>query len=368
MRLVVRSVLCAALLAAPVCAVAQPSAPTRVPPAMTADQERVIREGVDLHDKGQFDDAIAKYQSVLTEQPDNVVALFELAYSYLAKGDFDRTIATAQKGTEFRSDLLPLFYDVIASALDSKGQPQQAIDAYKKGLALAPDTAVLYFNMAVTYRESLNDADQARAALKTAASLAPLNADVHLLLGQVYQSAGYTTPAILALSTYLVIEPSGAQALKGYGLWRALLKGSVDPLPDDAAATTDAAPRTTMPRAAPKTDEGDFAATDRQIVPSYKTMMAKMDEGASELAALVSQMDALLATLPAPSAGGPPSFVRTHYVPFFVALRQNNYVEPFVYWASQRAPVPGVREWIGANEARVRQFLDWASKYAWPQP
>lgn len=365
MRGVVRSVLCAALLAAPVGAVAQPGAPVGTPSTMTADQERVIREGVELHDKGEFDAAIAKYQSVLDEQPGNVVALFELAYSCLAKRDFDRTIETARKGAAFKSDLLPLFYDVIASALEGKGQPQQAIETYKQGIALAPGTAVLYYNMAVTYRESLHDADQARAALKTAASLAPLNADVHLLLGQVYQAAGYTTPAVLALSTYLVIEPSGAQALKGYALWRALLKGSVDPLP--GASASDAAARAMAPAVPAKTDEGDFSATDRQIAPSYKAMMAKMDEGATEIAALVSQVDALLATLPA-APGQPPSFVASHYVPFYRDLRQNNYVEPFVYWASQRAPVPGVREWIGANEARVRQFLDWASKYAWPQP
>ena len=59
--------------------------------------------------------------------------------------------------------------------------------------------------------------------------------------------------------------------------------------------------------------------------------------------ALVDQVDQLLATLPArptgPAAG---AFANTHYLPFFVALKQKDFVEPFVYWASQRAPVPGV--------------------------
>lgn len=365
-RLLITGLLGVALLAAAVPVRAQPAAPTRVPAQMTPRHETLIREGVELHDKGQFDQAIRKYQAVLDEQPTNVVALFELAYSYLAMRDFDRTIETGRKGAEFTSDLLPLFYDVIASALESSGQPQQAIETYRQGIALAPDTAVLYHNMAVTYRESLHNDEEARRALKTAASLAPLNADVQLLLGQVYQSGGYTIPSILALSTYLIIEPAGPQALKGYGLWRALLKGALDSLPD-GSAPPDAAMRGTTPRPA-KTDEGDFSAAERQIAPSYKAMMAKMDEGTSEIAALVSQVDALLAALPSETAGGPPAFAQRHYVPFFTALRRNSYVEPFVYWASQRAPVPGVREWIGANEARVRQFLDWASNYSWPQP
>jgi len=77
----------------------------------------------------------------------------------------------------------------------------------------------------------------------------------------------------------------------------------------------------------------------------------------------------MFAALPSRADGAvPQSFINTHYVPFFVALKQRNYVEPFVYWASQRAPVPGVREWLTANQPRVREFLDWASRYSWPKP
>lgn len=334
---------------------------------MTEAAEAAIRAGVDLHDKGEFDAAIAKYREVLASSPGNVVALFELAYSQLARREFDQALDTARTGAAYRSDLLPMFYDVMASAFDSKGQPQQAIEAYRQGLALAPEASQLYFNMAVTYRESLHDQEQARLALQKAASLAPLHPGAQLLLGQVYQSSGYTTPAWLALSTFLIIEPGGPQGLQGYGLWRAILKGTVDPLPEEVQR--DAAMQSASSRASAKTDEGDFAATERQLAPSYKQMLQKMDEGTTEIAALVGQVNAVLATLPAQPAGpAAGSFVNRHYVPFFVALRQTQYVEPFVYWASQRAPVPGVREWISANETRVREFLDWASAYTWPRP
>jgi hypothetical protein len=357
----------AVLCAAPPSVAGQPAEPLRAPTAMTPEMEAAIREGVDLHDKDQFDAAIGKYEAVLAQSPGNVVALFELAYSQLAKRDFDTALATARRGAQYQSDLLPMFYDVMASALDSKGQPLQAIDAYRRGIALAPDASQLYFNMAVTYRESLKDNDQARQALEKAASLEPLHPGVQLLLGQVFQSSGYTTPAFLALSTFLVIEPGGAQALQGYGLWRAILKGSLDPTPDPAAGnpTTPA----TMAKPTARTDEGDFSATDRQMGSSYKAMIARMDDGSTEVAALVGQVDAVLGTLVEhPTGPQAQSFVNVHYVPFFVSLKAKNYVEPFVYWASQRAPVPGVREWITANEARVREFLAWASAYSWPKP
>jgi tetratricopeptide (TPR) repeat protein len=349
------------------------SAPTRVPAKSTAEQETVIREGVELHDKGQYDAAIAKYQEVLAKSPSDVTAMFEMAYSYLSKREFDKSFETAKQGAEYKSELLPMFYDVMASSLDSQGKPQQAVDMYKRGIALSPDASQLYYNLAVTYRESLNQPNEARLALQKAAAIEPLHPGVQLLLGQVYQSSGYATPAFLALSTFLVLDPGGSQALPGYGLWRAVLKGGVDPIPDSNAMSTSPMPtRPTrapaQPKPAAKSDEGDFSKVDAQLAPSHEAFMRKLDEGTPEIEALISQVDQLLGSLPKePSAAAANSFVNTHYVPFFVALKEKNFVEPFVYWASQRAPVPGVVDWLKANEGRVREFLTWASQYTWPK-
>lgn len=352
------------LLASPAAAWAQ-AAPTRVPAATSAEQEAVLRAGIDLHDKGQFDAAIAKYQEVLAKSPSNVTALFELAYSYLEKKDYDRSFATARTGAEYKSELLPMFYDLMASSLDSKGQAEEAVEVYRKGIALVPGASQLYYNMAVTYRESLNRPNDARLALQKAATLEPLHPGVQLLLGQVYQSSGYAGPAFLALSTFLVLDPGGAQALPGYGLWRAVLKGGVDPIPDGATASSAMRAATRRPS---KTDEGDFTALETQLGPTHAAFIAKMDAGTAEIQALIAQVDQLLGRLPAQAAGAAATgYASRHYVPFFVELRRKGFVEPFVYWASQRAPVPMVGDWLRANESRVREFLAWAETYAWPK-
>jgi tetratricopeptide (TPR) repeat protein len=361
MRILNSWLLAAALVGLPAIAHGQ-AAPTRVPAVTTPEQESVLRAGIELHDKGQYDQAIAKYREVLAGSPTNVTAMFEMAYSYLAKRDYDNGYETARKGAEFTSDLLPLFYDLMASSLDSRGKPAEAVAMYRKGIALVPDASQLYYNMAVTYRESLNKPDDARMALEKAAAIEPMHPGVQLLLGQVFQSSGYPTPAFLALSTFLVLDPAGSQALSGYGLWRAVLKGGVDPIPDGPAGSP---MRMAEPPKAARTDEGDFTALDAQLVSSHSVFMRKLDGGTPEIEALIGQVDQLLGALPRPAGPAERSFVNTHYVPFFVALKQQNFVEPFVYWASQRAPVPGVGDWLKANEPRVRAFLDWASKYSW---
>ena len=53
-------------------------------------------------------------------------------------------------------------------------------------------------------------------------------------------------------------------------------------------------------------------------------------------------------------------------MPFFAAIKTRNDVETFVCWAIQRAPVEGARQWVQANPARVKAFLDWAQAYQWP--
>jgi hypothetical protein len=47
-------------------------------------------------------------------------------------------------------------------------------------------------------------------------------------------------------------------------------------------------------------------------------------------------------------------------------MKQRGYVEPFVYFLNQRTTLPGVREWLTANQDRVNTFLLWSRTYRWP--
>ena len=341
---------------APAIVQAQPP-PSRTPTPSTSSQDLAIGAGIQLHDQAKYDEAIARYQEVLKQNPDNVTALFELAFSYTAKKDYQKSLEAAGKGAEYRSDLLPMFYDVMGATFDAMGDPQRAIAAYKRGIELVPTAALLYFNMAVTYQESLHEPDQARTALKKSVAIDPEHAEAHRLLGQLFQAGGYKTPALLTLARFLIIrDPNARGELQAYGLWRAVLRGNTDP----------ALPATDGP---PKTDEGDYTALDRLIDASHGALMKEMDTGKPEIQALIGQLDAILTSLAARNPVADRStFVGSHYIPYFVELKQKNFVEPFTYWVSQRAPVPGVQDWLNGHSDRVREFLDWSEKYSWPKP
>src|SRR6185369_3149103 len=216
------------LVLLPVGAAAQSGPPTRTATPSTPAETATIEAGIKLHDAGKFEEAIAKYEEVLKLSPANMTALHELAYSFAANKEYEKSLAAAMRGTEYQSPELPLFYDLLGGAYDSLNEPQKAIEIYRKGIQIVPDASMLYYNMGVTYLESLQNPDEARRAIEKAVALDPAEPEFHLMLGQVFQSNGYAAPAFLAFSTYLILEPNGPRALSAYGFWRAMLRGGVE--------------------------------------------------------------------------------------------------------------------------------------------
>ncbi|MDQ6701542.1 MAG: tetratricopeptide repeat protein [Acidobacteriota bacterium] len=60
-----------------------------------------------LLDKGDINQAIGELQAVVTANPDNFVARFNLGRAHVAKGDFDRARQQFEKAVELRGDYIP---------------------------------------------------------------------------------------------------------------------------------------------------------------------------------------------------------------------------------------------------------------------
>lgn len=354
------------LLAALLAGVAEQSTPTfpqatRTPSATTPEQRALIQEGIALHDQGRYDDAIARFQKVLDASPDNIEAIYEMAFSYFQKQDFAKSLELARRGAEYKSDLLLSFYYTMGNALDQLGQPQRAVDAYKAGLAFegaAPAVAMLHFNLGVTYMTSLSSPEEAKAAFKLAARLNPNHPATHLLLGQLFQSNGYNTPAFFALARFLTLEPASNRSGPAFALLRKVLGASVVESPDGKVSI----------RVDPSSrkDEGDFTQFDLFLAFSKVQEAHDLQTGRAPMEAFVTQIDSLFTMLQKPDALGT-GFTGTYYGPYFAELKKRGYVEPFVYLVSQRGGLPGVREWLDAHRGEIQAFQEWSASYPWPR-
>ena len=165
-----------------------PRAEARSAPS-TDRQLSLIREGVSLHDEGDFDGAIRKYEEVLAENPSNALALYEMGYAYSAKKDYKKALVAAYRGAQYKSEHLRDFYLLIGNNLDLLGDTAESIEVYRHGLKLFPNEPLLRFNLAIAYKNA-GKLDEARRSAKAALLANPQHASSHIVLASLYYKGG----------------------------------------------------------------------------------------------------------------------------------------------------------------------------------
>jgi tetratricopeptide (TPR) repeat protein len=334
--------------------------PKLVPTPITEGQRQRVNEGIALHDRGDYDGAIAKYEEVLKENPASVLALYELAFSYSLKKDYRKSLETAYKGAQYQSDTLTGFYLLIGNNLDLLGESTKAVEVYKKGLKLNPNDYLLHYNLAVTY-QTLNNLDEAKKTLKKAVAVNPNHPSSHVLLGTIFYKTKYKTPAFFALSRFLILEPNTRRTPGAFNLLQEILGGGVKPgkNPDEVNIFVDLAANK---------DEGDFGSVDMVMGLSRAANMTEKNKGKSEAELLVDQLRTLISIISEMDPKGDKSkFTWKYYVPYFIEMKKRNHVEAFGYYISQRSNLAGVKEWLQANDSRVNDFLVWSKSFQWPK-
>lgn len=335
-------------------------APTRNYVLPTAAETAALRSGIQLYERGDYDKALEVFQRTFAEYPTSMMAQYEIALTHVARKEYQKAIDAAAKATEFKDPELARVYSLIGSVLDMTGDPKRAVEVYRQGIEFATEAAgTLYFNLAITYAQSLNDIPAAKAAVKQAALLDPTHASSQLLLAKLFLREDLRTPGLFAAGRFLILEPASPRIQEAYSLWYGVIRGNM--APDGKGGVT------VQVNPAQSKDEGDLTQLDLHITLSRITAMAETDK--TEIQKMAFQVDALLGVIAStPAAKDTSTFMGTYYMPYFLEMRAKKFVEPFVYYISQRTPFPGVKEWLAANTERVDAFLSWSRSYEWPTP
>ena len=351
-----------AISALPLLTAAKLPKPDHIAMPPTPQQTALVKEGVQLHDSRNYEAAIAKYKQVLAENPWEVNALYELAFSYFESKKHEDALATARQGARAKSKFLPQFYMMIGSALDDLGKRDEAIETYKAAIKQNPEFGLLQYNLAVSLRRAGKQAE-AKAAAEKALEHEPRHASSNLVLGAVYREMGYRIPAIMAYSCFLAIESESPRAQEAIPVLERLLAGGVSQGSEPNHITINL----TGP-SKKKGDEGDFTGAEMMMSILVASEMivkpeAKKEKPASAYERLVSLYSSLGESLDAsPPKGG---FAAVHYAPYFAALAQAGHTEAFVAHVWRSRQVEGAAEWTKANPAKLEAFLEWSKMFPW---
>jgi tetratricopeptide (TPR) repeat protein len=262
----------------------------------------------------------------------------------------------AVKSADYRSPDIEKSYAFVGTAFDLMNEPTKAVEAYDRAIAVLPTAGTLYYNKAITQLQSLHDVPAGVATLKRGAVADPNHATSQLFLAQMFMADGLKTPALLALSRALIVEPRGQRTGQAFQMWYGLLTKNVQ-VGADGKGTINVNPNQSK-------EEGNLAELDLQIALSQVSAMAGGETAPA--VRLVSQIRALLGVWSKIQPGkDDKKFLWTYYMPYFMELREKKFEEPFVYYICQNVGMPGAREWLAANKDAVDAFLAWNKAFVW---
>lgn len=330
--------------------------PTKQAPAMTEEERTVLNAGIALLNEKQYDQAIAKYRTVLAANPDSAGAMYEIALALTQKGEYGQALEMAMKSAQYDTVDLAKCLALIGTVYDLAGEAKKAVDLYDRAIAIVPGAGTLHYNKAVA-ELGLSEPGRALASLKRGAAADPAHATTQQMLGRMFGSDDLRTPAVMAFSRFLILEPASARTPEIFKLWYALLFSNVR---QGAEGRLELAVNPDK-----KTTEGNLVQLDTFIALSQiaaASMPPETPPGPRLVRLFTSYLNAVAAHDPGRDAS---AFLWTYYMPYFRQLRERDFIEPFVYHVSQGVRMPGAQEWVAANRERVEAFLAWDKAYAW---
>ena len=126
----------------------------------------LVDQGVQFHEQGQFDEAIAKYKQAEKKDPKNALVKYEMAFTYHAKRDLDKALSYAKAATKLKTESInENLYSLLGTIYDEKGLPDSALAVYRRGFAKVPNSYNIPYNATITYMRK-NNADSAYAWVK----------------------------------------------------------------------------------------------------------------------------------------------------------------------------------------------------------
>lgn len=161
----------------------------------------LVGEGVQLHEQGQYDAAIAKYKQAEKKAPKDALVKYEMAFSYHAKHEFDKALHYAKAATKLDTKGIDEnLYSLIGTIYDEKGMPDSALAVYRDGFKKVPASSNIPYNATITYMRK-NNADSAYAWIQRSINNTRIHEGSYYYAGFLASQVG-KWPAFYAYTMY----------------------------------------------------------------------------------------------------------------------------------------------------------------------
>lgn len=310
--------------------------------------EALVAKGVQHHDVGDYEQAIATYKQALAIDPASALVNYELSYSYFAKGDYEQAIHFADVVLKQKQDFLMEAYVNKGSSLNMLGRSNEAIKVYKKGIKKTGGHYLLHYNLSLAYIKA-NDLAQAEKSCIAAILVNPKHASSHLLLANLSDHKGDKIPSLLATYYFLMLEPNTSRTPEGLRFLDKNFNSNVSrgenqtinilfsPNGDDEWSTIEL--MLSMIKAKNFGKEGETKTAEEifeENTASFFSLLGTMKERKNK------------------------GIFWDFYTPFFYDLSKSEHLTAFCHSINQSRNA-SANEWVQANQAKVLAFEQWVA-------
>jgi antitoxin component YwqK of YwqJK toxin-antitoxin module len=175
------------------------------------NSQELLKKGYESFKEEKYKEAIDFYAQVPEGDTNYFVAQYEITYSYYKLENYEEVVKQSRKLLHEGSGEVQQ-YSILGSSLDELKKHEEAIAAYEEGLKYFPYNLNLLLNRALVF-ESMGDMQKAYEAYQSILKVSPLYPSIHLRLAFMAEREEKYTQAIMAFTTYLLLQPSGERSI-----------------------------------------------------------------------------------------------------------------------------------------------------------
>lgn len=331
--------------------------------------EELIQEGVELHDEGEFEEAIDRYLEALEMDSTSVHAIYELSLSYLALKDFENVLDYSTRVIDSGHEQLSTgAYAVKSEALAEMDRVDDAIALLQEGLSKHGEGYVLHFNTALNYYKK-GETNKALEHVSRAIDLDKTHSGAFLLYAYVLNDKGMWVQSILSFQMFLLLEPDSRRSKNAFEEMLQVMQIRKQTEPVERSFIQQQMMRNRADSTAlhpseipPLSIEGGLNRNFvyHAITSSIDSLKSAGDE-VDDFILFKTVNAAIIDVLAKESLKNEVGIFWTFYVPFFTRIAESDYYDTFCRYISV-SYYPASLEWWQQNPDSAVNFVIWFEK------
>lgn len=327
--------------------------------------EELIKEGIELHDAGEYEEAIDRYNEALEIDSTHTLAIYEISLSYLSLKDFENAILYSTQIIDSNNEQLSSgAYAVKSESLAGMDMVDEAIELLYEGLKKNGPKSILHFNLALNFYKK-GDIDKTLEHVKAAIDLDKSYSGAFLLYAYALKDKGLWVQSILSFQMFLLLEPDSKRSKNAFTEMLQLMQ---------LREVAEPVERSFIQQQLLKNSSNNAVSKDKlpplsienglnrnfvyHAITSTKDSLESASGEATDFLQFKTVNMEIMKILERESKNSNEGIFWTFYIPFFSHIAHSDYYDAFCRYISV-SYYPESFEWWGNNPEAALNFIMW---------